>query len=261
MTSNNRFAVYCLTRGYEKGSRHLYKMLVVRNLFLAFFLFLTWQWRDTDLVVFHEGNVTSGDQSILTRLSPLPLIFRDVRVVFKPLPDQDLPENGESLGYSLMCRFQYMDVWPLLAKYQKVMRVDEDVILLSAPRFKTKSVFLTGLQTSEAHARTNQTLPVLLEELGISEGYDQRFPYTNVFISDTAFWLTKDVRYFAEAIGQSKTALSNRWGDLPVLGVILKHFGHWPKDKGPVSRKFAYLHYSHLTLVMFAREIKLFSKN
>jgi hypothetical protein len=234
-------------------------MLVVRNLFLSVFLFLTGQWRRTDLIIFHEGNLTSADKRIIARLSPKPLIFCDVSSVFKPLPGQVLPENRDSMGYSLMCRFQYLDVWPLLSKYRKVMRVDEDVILLSAPRFKSNHLFLTGSQTSETHARTNETLPLLLEELGIADGYDQRFPYTNVFISETEFWLKDNVRFLAKAIGESKNALFNRWGDLPVLGVILKHFGHWPEDAGPVSPRFTYLHYSHLTFVCLTKEIRIFS--
>ena len=259
-TKAKPFAIYCLTRGYEKGQRHLYKMLVVRNFFLSAFLMLTWQWKRTDLIIFHEGNVSSADQSVLRFLSPLPLIFWDISSIFKPLPGQSLPEHGESLGYSLMCRFQYLDVWPLLAEYSKVMRVDEDVILLSAPRLTSNQIFQTGLQTSETHVRTNQTLPVLLEELGILDAYDHKFPYTNVFISAPEFWLNEKVRTLTRTIGQSRDALLNRWGDLPVMGVILKHSGHWPERSGPVSKKFSYFHYSHLTFVCFAREIRMFAK-
>jgi hypothetical protein len=252
----SKFAVYCLTRGYGPSKKYLYSMLVVRNFALAIFLITRGLQKRTDVVIFHEGNVSSSDQKALWFLCPVKLIFIDIGASFKPAAGQIPPSNGDRLGYTLMCKFQYSTVWDYLTGYEVVMRVDEDVVMINAPQFESVVVFAAGLSTEESHGPTNATLPMTLEELGVINCYDHVFPYTNVLATRPSFWLQPEVQRIINAIGSHPNALLYRWGDLPIIGALVKHMGAWNSSVS-ISPEFTYLHLSHFNLVWRCRELRL----
>jgi hypothetical protein len=51
--------------------------------------------------------------------------------------------------------------------------------------------------------------------------------YTNFFITRTSFWFRTDVINFVQKVSEHPHSIQDRWGDLPVIGVVLKMFGSW----------------------------------
>jgi hypothetical protein len=57
-----------------------------------------------------------------------------------------------------------------------------------------------------------------------------------------------EVQEFLQLFGEHTMAIENRWGDLPILGVALKHFGDWIADEN-ICDAITYSHLSHQTEV------------
>jgi hypothetical protein len=208
-----------------------------------------------DYLLFHEGNISAFDQRILGRLSGIPIRFVSVSEIFKPKPQDEWTGTSDfGLGYSLMCRFNYEQVWDFLAEYEIAYRVDEDVIILSLPLPTTEieSDMAVGCLSEESHALTNATLPEKLKVLGVDHFYDHRFPYTNCYVTRVDFWLKPEVKEFVQRIGDDPRAIENRWGDLPVIGVALRSFGAWDPESS-VDPKIRYAHGSHRASVLDGR--------
>ena len=53
-----------------------------------------------------------------------------------------------------------------------------------------------------------------------------------------------EVQEFLRLLGQHEMAIENRWGDLPILGVALKHFGGWIANES-ICSEITYFHLSH----------------
>jgi len=246
--------VFCLTRGYKGFSKVSYLMLIARNFGVVIYLIRTGQLGKTDILLLHEGNVTPSDQKILNFLCFGLLTFKDASKTFFSGAPKTL-SSGERLGYSLMCRFQYAGVWSYLKDYIVCMRVDEDVFLIRAPRLDTISVFAAGVGSEESHAPTNESLPVFLSEIELDKFYDHVFPYTNVYVTRVNIWLKPEAQRVINLIANHPLSLEYRWGDLPVLGIVLKAFGHWSEQS--ISSDFSYLHLSHFSLV-HKKRIKVF---
>lgn len=254
MNTSAKNVVFCLTRGYQGFSKISYLMLVARNLGVVIYLVRTGQLKKTDIILLHEGNLSSIDQNILNFLSFGLLIFKDVsKTFFSGAPV--VLGSGERLGYSLMCRFQYAGAWTYLNEYKVCMRVDEDVFLIRAPKLDEIDDFVAGVSSEESHIPTNRSLPVLLSKMELDKFYDHEFPYTNVYISRVNIWLEPEIQRIINKISQHPLALEDRWGDLPVMGVILKAFGYWSEKS--TSSEFSYLHLSHFSLV-HKRKIRVF---
>ena len=174
-------------------------MAVVRNLGVLVYLVRTRQLRTTDMLLLHEGNISICDQRFLNFFAFGFLKFVDVSETFFHQAPQEL-KSGERLGYSLMCRFQYVGVWQYLSDYGACMRVDEDVLILRAPKFNTRQKFIAGAMSEETHTPTNETLPQVLSEFGMKNFYDHEFPYTNVFMSSVDIWLTSEAKSILKKI-------------------------------------------------------------
>lgn len=254
-----KYAVFGLVRGYAGWSKWKYVQLVFRNWALAI-----WKLKrkfDGDFIIFHEGNITSGDRRALRLLSIVELKFVDVSNVWKP-NESSRWEGGSDfpLSYSLMCKFNYSDLWQYLESYEVVCRVDEDCIVLNLPNFDDVKLFEAGALFEESHPRTNATMPAFLETIGLSRYYDQSFPYTNLYLTRTDFWLREDVVEFLNIVSNHPDALEYRWGDIPVLGVALKAFGGW-NSLSSVNEKIEYFHLSHLTKVTQGKKADIRTKD
>jgi hypothetical protein len=77
----------------------------------------------------------------------------------------------------------------------------------------------------------------------IANPYNQVFPYTNCYVTRTAFWRQPEVQQFLEAVKQDPDSIRLRWGDLPVLGVALNLFA--APDKVHRLSAMRYWHGSH----------------
>jgi hypothetical protein len=234
---------YVLTRGYKGIAKVRYFFLVRRNRAI---------WKAVPKpdsirhIVFHEGNVSKIDQIVIRIFSKISIEFVSVEDDFKPEP-QHLPITGTArdIGYRLMCRFQYLQVWGQLESFDVAIRVDEDCLLESIPPLdKLNSTMVVGALSPEPHSVTLETLVPYLEDLGLGEFFDHKFPYTNCFVTQLSFWRQPSVSELLTKIGAHPGALVNRWGDLPVLGVALKAIGAWD-SQGAVDSNLQYRHLSH----------------
>lgn len=238
-------AIFCLTRGYPHP--FLYSRLVARNKSIEKFI-----GESSDLVLFHEGNVSSEHQRIVESETPN-LKFKWIQIPFEFPRDVPLPHETISTfhdgrcypGYHVMCEFHTCDVWDHLKNYDVVLRVDEDCILESekwVDVFECVSPevpYRTPMFDVETHELTNATLPMWLGE--DADFYDQTMPYTNVFVTRMDVWNREDVRAWIECVRESRGCIKYRWGDHVLHSVILKKFGigHGTMDG------YSYYHGSH----------------
>lgn len=204
----------------------------------------------------------------------MPISFSDIGAVFKPFPNQSISENRSAAGYSLMCRFMYLQVWELLRDFDIVARVDDDCIVLNLPLGLSDGVvFQGGILMEDGHKPTNESLPEILGPRR-SLHWDPNVANTCVYVTRMSFWAKPEVNKFLREIGEHDLALEKRWGDHRVLGIALKMFGQWLSDENVINPEIDYLHFSHnqrirggfskdmprpRTLVLHFRRLAIFS--
>jgi hypothetical protein len=254
MRDSKTKAYFCLARGYSNFRKYRYAKLILRNIFLNKFL---QNRKNSHSIIFHEGNITVFDQFFIRLLS-----FNS-NIKFISIKDQFiLPENlywtGKSifgLGYSLMCRFNYFQVWDFLKNYDVAIRVDDDVLLLDSRELKSNETYICASLYSETHDQTNITFYRYLKATGSSVYYDQRFPPNCFYITRVQFWLGESVFSFLNDVSNSVDSLEERWGDTVVMGVALKKFGG--TDPITIDKKVSYVHLSHNLVVKNGREFSI----
>lgn len=238
------FCFIVLTRGYSWKKKYKYLRLIQRN--RAIYRLIKDRNENFDHTIFHEGNLSFLDILGIRFFSfPMRIKFVNVKDNFQ-LGKKHVwsGESKESLGYSLMCRFQYYGIWKLVRNYKKIIRVDEDCILESLPLNMDEINFAVGLLSPETHSQTNNSLIRKLAEMNLEGFYDHRFPYTNVYIADVQIWNNPRVQGFLKWIADDPFSLEHRWGDLPVLGVAAKAFSIWDNTED-VRTDLKYFHGSH----------------
>lgn len=240
--------IFCLTRGYSGFNKIRYLKLILRNLLIR--RAINRSSEKYDSVIFHEGNIRLLDQVILRIFSlNLRLRFVEVDNYFEGLSSNTAPKlGGASLGYVMMCRFQYGKVWTYLANYEILIRIDDDCFLSKIPSLLIDQLFTCSGISEETHVETNQTMPIYLKDQNLGVFYDQKFPYTNLYATRGSFWKRTEVQSFLQGVLNEKNSIDNRWGDLPVIGVALKAFGGWDY-KFNILKDFHYDHFSHRATV------------
>lgn len=258
-------AIVALTRGYP-SNKDLYSDLIKRNLSI-YEKIIKLASDEIDLVLFHEGNISSEDQKYISSNYPSKIIFKDVSKYFRII-DIDLEgENKFNLGYRQMCRFNMFYIWDEVSNYDYIFRVDEDVEILDCDPnlfsyMKKKGLkYMTGRFTKETHRLTNETLPYYLlsnSNLNVKKIYNHRNPYTNLYASSVKFWLNNDVQEILKLISLTDDQIRYRWGDHTVQGLILNH----KKVKINLFPKLEYKHLSHELIIKnnFIRNIFINSK-
>ena len=246
--SNGRDVIFTLTRGYGWLRKYRYRFLIRRNLALK--KVLLYGPHVYDQILFHEGNIGAFDQFLIKFFSnDFSIQFVNISEDFRIPPGLIWSGmNPFGVGYSLMCRFNYLHVWKYLKGYGTAIRIDEDCELLQFQNSDIKDILITGAISEETHLPTNESLLPYLESFGLNAFYDHKFPYTNVYATRVEFWLRKDVQDFLKGVASQELSLEDRWGDLPVLGVALKAFGGWKSDQG-IDPTISYRHLSHNALV------------
>jgi hypothetical protein len=254
-----RCAIVCLTRGYS----HLgeYTHLIERNRSIYEVINRERKYH-YPLLIWHEGNIPVEHQLyILAHEWNNDVRFIDISRIFQLPPkidERDLKEDW-SVGYRLMCRFHFYYIWKYTKGFEYVMRLDEDCVLLSSSEdpFGVLSDLLGDFAapsfTPESHRLTNRTLSAFVHNLPATRSsktqppYNHIFPYTNCYVTRTAFWREPEVQNFLESVRQNLNSICLRWGDLPVLGVALNLFA----DPGKVHRlpQLSYWHGSHNAVI------------
>jgi hypothetical protein len=250
-------AIVCLARGHHNFSD--YDQLIARNRSI-FETINRYRSRHYPLVIWHEGNISSKHRRyILAREANRDVRFVDVSLVFQA-PDWVAGGLQEDwlLGYRLMCRFHIYYVWQYANEFVYVMRLDDDCILRSVAADPIEWLAATGRDfgaaafVAETHALTNRTLPHFVADCmkvihpsaaQALDLYNQGFPYTNLYVTRTAFWLQPHVQWFLYAAISQPESIRFRWGDLPVLGVALNAFS--VVDRVGLIPGLVYQHESH----------------
>jgi hypothetical protein len=250
-------AIVCLTRGYRDVRQ--YAPLIARNRSI-YDSINRFRSDEYPLVIWHEGNVTEAHQRHILASDPNSDVrFVDVSVLFRLSGDSSISDLMEDwqIGYRLMCRFHIYHIWQCCRQFQYVMRIDEDCVVCSTEidpiewMSRQRSDFAAAAFVAETHELTNRTLPGFVAQyLGLLHPdrsfagiYNHCFPYTNLYVTRTAFWLGVDVQRFLYAIIREPASIRFRWGDLPVLGVALNIFAR--EDSIAVLPKLVYRHGSH----------------
>lgn len=245
-----KFAIGALVRGYTDNES--YGTLISRNLAIKNVIIKKLNIH-TDLLLFHEGNITENQQKYIIDKSDTPIKFINVSHDFvydRNLESRSVDFNRFSSGYRLMCKFNASGIWKYLKEYSYFMRIDEDVIVKKADTKLLNNTqnlnnsFYTVELSHETHDPTNETLPLYLKslfDLKNTNFYNHKFPYTNLYITDVSIFQREEIIDSLREIGDNNDQFIYRWGDLPVLGSILNIFDIEIKK----LRKTQYFHESH----------------
>lgn len=247
-----RNAIIALTRGYPQN-KSLYDTLIKRN--ESIYNHIN-KHRNVpaDMILFHEGNISSDDQSYINSHYPGKLKFVDISRYFisESLKLED--EDKFNLGYRLMCRFHMFYIWNEVAEYKYILRIDEDIEIsrLDPNIFEymdSKNItYMTGRFTKDIHRPTNRTLPEFLisnTDLDVERIYNHRNPYTNLYATSVDFWLNNEINTLLKKIALTDEQIIYRWGDHTVHGIILNH----KNEKINLFPKLEYKHKSHDSII------------
>jgi hypothetical protein len=268
-------AIAVLTRGYDNIKD--YNNLIIRNQCVALnFYFKVPDPYNYDILIFHEGNITSGQQRYIQEQTPLlpmsfiPVKFYDGSKMKKnyELCAPNKKTDGMSNGYKNMCYFWSIDFMEYMKDYDYMIRVDEDCHLKELdPNIieeyrKTNIYFSSGFYQKTIVNERNQTVPgidypetltgmkelfdTFVKEFNITPFNANVFeaPYTNVMIVCISYFRNnRQVQELLHRIKKSNCIFSNRWGDLPIWGYILSYFVE-PRNYKKEPR-IRYYHGSH----------------
>ena len=258
-------AIIALTRGYP-NNKSLYDSLIKRN--NAIYNHIN-QFRKSpsDIILFHEGNISEDDQNYIGSHYPDEIKFIDVSKYFSNSSIKLEGEEKFTLGYRQMCRFHMYHLWKEVSDYKYILRVDEDVEISKFDPYvfeymDSKNIaYITGRFTKDTHRLTNKTLPKFLinnTNLDVKKIYNHKNPYTNLYATNVDFWKSNDTNALLEKIALSDEQIINRWGDHTVHGLILNH----KNEKIKLFQKLEYKHISHSLMIKnnFLRNITINSK-
>ena len=244
-----KIAIVGLVRGYPQNKK-LYESLIIRNNSIYKNIV---NLRDNiiDVIIFHEGNISSDDQDYIKSHSYENIKFKNVSQYFINNNDLELLEKNKfNLGYRQMCRFNMYHIWEEVKEYDYILRVDEDVEITKFDPYvfeymESKNIkYMTGRFSKEIHKLSNETLVPFLKEftnLNIKKTYDHKFPYTNLYSTSVKFWRSEENIHLLKKIALSDEQIVYRWGDIPVLGNLLNH----NNEKIFLFPKLEYKHVSH----------------
>jgi hypothetical protein len=246
-------AITILTRGYKDESK--YDKLISRNHSITTHIISKLSDEDklnTDIIFFHEGNISENNKKYIKEKSnfdlKLNIIFIDVKIT-EPKTGYDDSRNKYNnvlcpptelsetfpLGYKHMCHFWSIDFLYYLKNYKYIIRIDEDCIvtrgnvnifdLMKINDLKFLSPFYQGHDNPKVTVGLKTLLDDFLQENQITSKVEYqyyRFPYTNFMVVDIQYFLNhKKVIDFLTKVDKSNGIYSNRWGDLPIWGIIL----------------------------------------
>lgn len=244
--SNEKTVFFCLARGYSTFRKHKYFKLVVRNLFINRHL---WKYSNAQSWIFHEGNISKIDQFLIHFFSKnFKIRFISISNIFKL--DSDLIWTNSSnygLGYSLMCRFSYLQIWSFIKDFDVAIRVDDDVLVIDLDVLAPDALYSCAKLYPETHEKTNLSFYKFLEAKCLEKHYDDNFPPNCFYLSRPSFWMQEQVSAYLYDVSISPLSLEDRWGDTVVMGVALKEYAE--SDQVLVNNKISYAHLSHNLLL------------
>jgi len=260
-------AVCGLIRGYADAEK--YATLIERNRAIAAVLY-SQAPGDLDILLFHEGNIGAEQQRHIQSQTPeLPLRFVDVSAEFNPSLVRTASQHCQSthtsqrfpVGYKHMCRFWFHAFFKYTESYRFVLRIDEDCVLQHFDyaglkgRLDSKELAYITPYWSTDSGDVTMGLAKLATTFAAEKQLQvaawpclSKNPYTNVFFMDAS--VVRSLPHFQNFIDKVEATgciYVNRWGDLPLWGVVL-----WcllPTRLAAQSPRIGYFHGSHKKLI------------
>lgn len=223
-----------LTRGYKNNNE--YDTLCKRNKSIEIHL----DDKDTDILIFHEGNITIEQQSYISNQTPLlHIIFIDISPIAFKKEKERIPFSAETLGASIgyrhMCSFWFVDFWKLVMNYDFLLRIDEDCVMESTidtifSQLHTY-LFVAGHYENDMDHVTrglNQFTLTFIQHNSRQYMFTETKPkqpagpYTNVIgLSLTELRKNNILMKYIQEIDSSTMIYERRWGDLPLWGEVI----------------------------------------
>jgi len=245
---NNKIAIVCLLRYYDTFSG--YTEIISRNHSIIKYI-----GTDIPILIFNEGTISPQCEEYISKSTPeLKISFIDIK-----------KDWNFKYPYASMCRFFSYHIWNYCKDYEYIMRIDTDCEIIESQNIfcnlYDNNVYYNTVfwPWGENHEMTNSTLPKFIESITDVDKniFYNKFPYTNVYLSKVNFWLDYNINNILKKICLSDFQLTNRWGDLPILGSMLNIFAK--DDIGTLQIK--YKHKSHNCIVDCINQQLIFSDN
>lgn len=268
-------AIVTLSRGDPSG---MYEDLINRTLSIAHH-----KWATTyDFLIFHENDLLSKDQIYIREMVPPKIAslitFVNVDAIFskhKHYPINKKTKLSENFncsptalsltfreGYHLMCSFWFIDIYQLhISKnYKYFLRIDDDILISEDSIYDPflEDSILASVATFHGmdHSDVITGLDSFLYSISDSD-IGRRFnlswnnqtwisPYSNVMWMNMEFLRSPKMRYIRKQVANSHCIFSNRWGDLPLYGALMKMLGNLPVT----GLNLKYFHGSHNAFVV-----------
>jgi hypothetical protein len=240
-------AIVVLTRGYpEIGG---YDNLIARNLSIE----KNFQG-DADLLIFHEGNISSNHQEYIQNKTKLRLIYIAIQP-FDPIDGVTFFPGTEGFGwgYRHMCAFWFYEFFNYVSTYEFIIRIDEDCFIMSSLDEMFTHLEQKVCVYSYWYPKDSDFCTIGLTEFvdkNIEKSHDSNTkqrpsgPYTNLIGFNLNKLRSNDALFkFIEKVKYSKNIFIYRWGDLPLWGEVLRYL--FDSQSYSSMPEFSYYHGSH----------------
>ena len=261
-----RNAITGLVRGYADPAR--YQALIQRNRAIVSRVLPQVGAANTDLILFHEGNIPPAHQTFINAHSGAVFRFVDLRQTapasgFEPRREcvNRVPEmRGFGAGYRHMCHFWFVDFIDYLSDYRFIARIDEDCVVHDFPDlfgdmdragvvFSSAGVITDSPEAVVGLAEFSRFFKASRREPLTGFPPNPTGPMTNLMALDLAFFRAEPAYAdYRRAISQSAMVYSHRWGDLPLWGEFLAMYVA-PQRLRLESQDISYFHGSHGLLI------------
>lgn len=273
MLNTKSVAIVALIRGYE--DREKYQDLIERNESINKYC----SSNKFDNILFHEGNISVAHQRYIQSFTPnLKLKFVNLKTAHPRTAFDDhqnkinnclCPPTRRSskfrLGYKHMCHFWFIDFLDYTTDYQYLIRLDEDCTFhkfdhnILQLMEKKNQVFISPYFREFDVPEVTLGMTELLKEFVIENNIQLKnkldesqesvkCPYTNCMVIDCEYFRNNDtLKKFQRKVDESSCIYSNRWGDLPLWGLVLHYFEDAARYEE--VRTIGYCHGSHNMII------------
>ncbi len=262
-----KIAICVLSRGYSDINQ--YKTLINRNVSIERLL-QNKKINNYNFIILHEGNIYENQQNFISSKTPnLNIEYWDIKnkdpriafddnknIINNLCPPNWLTKNFPT-GYKHMCHFWSIDFLEYFKDFDYIIRIDEDCIVENfnidiikdmesenlvfiSPMFQDQDVdsVIVGLENLRNEYITENDLTNTTEFKQI------KCPYTNFMIVNVKeINNNPKVKNFLNKVDSCGCIYSNRWGDLPIWGVILDTI--LDKSQYKEVKTIKYFHGSH----------------
>lgn len=246
----------------------MYDSLIRRNVYIKENI-LDSTSMDIDMLIFHEGNISSKHQRYISKYSRLSGIkFISVQDDFKTRafcksnaychPTEYSEKFG--YGYKCMCAFWMDGFFAYTQGYDYILRIDEDCMItrmdlidliqrMEDREFSYVAAMSFGRDSDACTVGLMRFIHDFCEEHGLDreKANIDNCPYTNLFLMRLAAYRdSRILMIFSKAVRDSDSIFINRWGDHVLWRAIISmHAG----EQCYFDKRIAYYHASHSCMV------------